>query len=293
MRVTDRLILQDTINNIMSNRQRLEDIQNRISSGKRVLRPSDDPGALAQGLRLAAGLQHMDQYRRNGDSAENWLTTTEVALRDLSGLLLRARELALQGGNDTLDAAQRLSIAAEVDQLFQRALDLSNTKYGSRYIFAGHAVLTRPFLAAANPQGFSYQGDSGSIRQEVEAGAYVTVNVPGPVAFDLSLQSLKTLRDALNTGDASGARGSLDDFDAAHNILLASVADVATRTARVIGARERLQSLTTQSMKELSAAMDVDMAEALVELNARQNVYMASLKAGAQAITPSLLEFLR
>lgn len=293
MRVTQGMVLDRLLANLSFNQQRLQETNNTITSGKRVQRPADDPIAVAQSLGLAGDLRQVDQYRRNIVTVRGWLQATEEALGHVTDLIQRARELAITGANETLSQTQRSNVAAEVQQLFQRGIDLGNTTHSGRYIFAGFQVATPPFQASGSPEGYVYLGDGGRLQQEFETNRTVPLNVPGGTVFPPALTALRALLNGLNTSDSTQIRASVGALDAAADAVLATRADVGARQERIISADERLQDARVALQNELSSAVDVDLAEALVEFNAQQNVYQASLKASTLAIQPSLLDFFR
>ncbi|MBI2885973.1 MAG: flagellar hook-associated protein FlgL [Chloroflexi bacterium] len=293
MRVTQGMVLDRLLANLSFNQRRLQETNSAITSGKRVQRPADDPIAVAQSLGLAGDLRQVDQYRRNIVTIRGWLQATEEALGHVTDLIQRARELAITGANETLSQTQRSNIAAEVQQLFQRGIDLGNTTHSGRYIFAGFQVATPPYQASGNPEGFVYLGDGGKLQQEFETNRTVPINVPGGAVFPSALAALRELLDGLNISNPGQIRSSIGALDAAVDAVLATRAEVGARQERVSAADEGLQDARVTLQKELSSAVDVDLAQALVEFNAQQNVYQASLKASTLAIQPSLLDFFR
>ena len=292
MRITNSMIVSTTLENISANARRLEDLQNKISSGKRVRRPADDPVAVARVLGLKTELRQIEQYQRNIEGAKAWLQVTESALGGVSAVVQRARELAVSGATETLTASERAAIAAEVSQLFASALQLGNTRYASQYVFAGFKISTPPFQAAANPQGYAYQGDGGAIRREIEVNATIVVNTSGQEVFPQVLQGVKALLDGLNASNTAQIQSSIGLLDSGLEAVLAEEAEVGAKVNRLAAADERLQDIGVNVLSVLSSTEDLDMAKGLMDFSAQQNVYQASLKAGAYAVQPSLLDYL-
>src|SRR4051812_22397076 len=99
MRVTHRMVSDTTIRNMRNNLSRLDDLQNSITTGKRITRPSDDPAGTARALGYASDLAAGEGYLRTIDGSMSWLNATDSALGGAGDLLQRARELAVQGAN--------------------------------------------------------------------------------------------------------------------------------------------------------------------------------------------------
>ena len=156
----------------------------------------------------------MNAINQNASRAGDEVDAADSALQSLSDVLARARELAVQMGNDSYSAADRAGAATEIDGLVQQAVTLMNTNVNGRYIFGGNQDQTAPFDTAGN-----YNGDTAVRQVEVAPGVLEDSSVRADVAVkgvgggvDLfaTLQSLST---ALRTNNGDAIRGSLTDLD--------------------------------------------------------------------------------
>src|ERR1700716_1657233 len=134
MRITTQMVVDSTLRNIEANQQRTSDLQNQITSGSRIFKPSDDPIGVARALDLQDGISQAEQYLRNIDQGTSWLNTTDSVLQSVSDAMARARELAVQSANDSLSTSDRTAIKAEINQIQQHVLDLTHSRYGATYI---------------------------------------------------------------------------------------------------------------------------------------------------------------
>jgi len=293
MRVTEGMMISTTLNNIAANQSRLEELQNQITSGRKARRPSDDPVAVARAVGLNTDLRQLDQYRRNIDSATGWLNDTETALRQVTDALQRARELAVTGSNTTYTPAQRQAMGTEVSQLFNTLIDVGNAKHAGRFIFSGFNVLTQPFQPASNADGFVYQGDMGQLNVEMAPNTMMALNTPGNRTFPQALQALRQLTQALNTSDLSSVQHGVAMIDTALDANLGELATVGSKVNRASATDQRAQDVSVNKQSELSKVIDVDMSQALLQFSTSQAVYQASLKAAGQALSPSLLDYLK
>src|SRR5205809_460751 len=137
MRVTPQMMLNSMLHNIEQNQARTEQLQNQITSGARITKPSDDPIGAARALNLQESLNQSDQYVRNIDQATSWLNTTDSVLDAVTQAVQRGRELAVQGASGTLSQSDRAAIDSEIAQLQQHVLDLAGSTYGPYHLFAG------------------------------------------------------------------------------------------------------------------------------------------------------------
>lgn len=137
MRITQNQVIRDMVYVINKRYSELTYLQEQLSTGKRLLRPSDDPVDTANDLKLRTDLAGLAQFKSNIEDAQSWMNVTETAMTSMNKILQRLRELAVQGSNDTLSSKERAYINKEVEQLTKQFVGLTNTKYKSDYIFSG------------------------------------------------------------------------------------------------------------------------------------------------------------
>jgi flagellar hook-associated protein 3 FlgL len=301
MRVTNLMTSRATLRDLNDGLSRLTRLQNQASSGKQITRPSDDPYGTSRALALRGELGGLDQLQRNVDDGTGWLNTSDTALGQMSDVLARVRELLVDGGNDTAGRSARAAMADEIDQLVESVKQEADVQYAGRYVFSGTATDTAPY-ALGGADG--YQGDAGTITRAIGPQVEIPINTDirallgdGQAARDDKL--LNTLRDISdhlrgNTpADANALRGTdLQRLDANLDVLNGIRADVGARTNRLAIAGSRLSGLALNSTKLLSDVEDADFAQTLTDYATQQAAYSAALKAGANIVQSSLLDFL-
>ena len=295
MRITMSMMAASTLANIQRNQQRTEQLQNQITSGSRLTKPSDDPIGVAHALSFQESIDHTDQYLTNIEQAGAWLETTDAALGTVTGLLQRARELAVQAASDTFSSQDRASIQAEVAQLQQHALDLAHSKHGAYYVFAGTKSDQPGYLQAASSTTTptAYQGNAGQIQREISPGVALTVNADAQATFNPVFDALTQLNAGLTANSSSQISASIDALDTAVEAVSTSRAQVGARVNRLDALKTQLTDVKVNLTGLLSNVKDVDMAEAITNFSVAQTTYQASLKASAQAMQPTLLDYLR
>lgn len=155
--------------------------QLQVSTGKKILNPSDDPIAAVAVLNLQREFNLTQQYLANTTKAENKLAVEEGALKSSTDILQRVHELAIQGLNDTNSQADRSAIAQEMVQLNEQLLSLANTRDSNGdYLFSGFKNDTQPYTSI----GASYAGDSGQRNLQIGSGILVETNDPGDQVFE-------------------------------------------------------------------------------------------------------------
>lgn len=179
MRVTQTMVANDIIANLSNTYQTLATLSNELSSGKQLTQPSDSPAGVSYAIDLQASLDVNQQYQATSQTALGWLQSGGTALQQLQTVLSRARELAVQGANDTNTPTDRQAMGAEVNQLVQQAQQVGNTAFGSSYLFAGTLTQAAPFNALGG-----YSGNSGAKTLQIAVGFTMQVNTNPPAIFN-------------------------------------------------------------------------------------------------------------
>jgi len=201
VRVTHKMITDMTTANLSSSVNRLLWLQNQMSTGRKINRPSDDPVGLTRDLSYRTTIGTLKQYQGNISAATTQMNTVEQSLGSVSSLLISARELATALADGTYDETARRGAAVDARTLFEQMLQAGNAQSEGRYLFSGHLTRNQSFLAT--PTGIVYQGDRGAIYSQVEASSQVAINLIGS---DVFLGNLRTLGEAsdLNRGVTAG-----------------------------------------------------------------------------------------
>jgi flagellar hook-associated protein 3 FlgL len=296
-RITPSMITTGLLADLQDITSRLAHTREQLSSGKRIQQPSDDPFGTARALQFRADLAANKQYQTNIGEASAWQDASDTALGQIGDLVLRARDLTVQGANDPLGPAGRRSIAAELDQIIESIKTVGNTQYAGRYIFAGSKTTTPPYTPGGAD---AYNGDGATVAREIGANVQIPLNVPGSTVIGDGatagslLATLRTISNDLKTNNTGALQTTdLSALDAAHDVVTTARATVGARTDRLDTALSRLQQLEESTTKLLSDTEDADMAQVMVDFSQQQAVYQAALKAGADIVQPSLMDFLR
>jgi flagellar hook-associated protein 3 FlgL len=295
MRITQSMIAETTLANIERNLDRVQDLQSQITSGSRITKPSDDPVGAARALSFQEGVTQTGQYLNNIDQATSWLHATDSTLGSVTDLLHRARELAVQAANGTLTPEDLSTLRAEVGQLQQDALDLSHAKFGAYNLFSGTRSDQPGYVQAVSSATLpaAYQGNALQVEREISPGVTMAVNADAQATFDPVFDALAQLQTGVTSGSQTALQSSLSATDTALTAVLTTRAQVGAKANRLDFLKTRLSDVQVNLTGLLSDVKDVDMAQAITNFSVAQTTYQASLKASAQAMQPSLLDYLR
>ena len=272
----------------------LAKLQEHLASGKKILRPSDDPVAISRSLKLKADLAYNKQYVSNTDNALSWLESTELALKDLGDVLQRVREMAVKAGSGSLSLEDRAAIADEIQQLQNHVVQLGNATYADRYIFAGYKTDQPAFAEQGNQ--LVYQGDNGKIAYETGVGSRIDVNViggDGGAEIDKIYDVLERFKNDLMDPANPELDGYIGEIDQRIIQVLSLRSEAGAKVNRFELIRARLKDEEINFTNLLSQNEDADIAEIIVWFKEAENVYRASLATGARIIMPTLIDFLR
>lgn len=279
--------------NIQRSERSLDRAQLQITSGLRVQRASDDPGAALSVMKLGGSLQAVDRHRRNIDAALSRVSTEETVLDQLGDTLARARELGVAQGSDTASAATRLQTKVEVDKLLEFAVQLGNTRGTDGYLFGGYASDQRPF-DPADPLASTVPA-TDQHRVEIGPGQQVKTNHNGREVFldTNALSALKQLSTALGADDAAGVRGALTSLQGAFDSVQTVLGETGGRYNQLELTRTRLDALGQSASAEKASLQEADMEKTMVELVTRQNSLHAAMLSTSRVLGMTLADYLR
>ena len=297
MRVTNQMITGSVRRDIMQNTERLFEMQNIVSTGKRINRPSDDPVGMSDVLGFRKTLSSINQYEKNIAHGNMWIEVAEPSLETINDLLATAKNIAIDQSSGTTELETREEAAATIKQIYDQVLDLANSTQGDSYIFAGHKTDTPPF-SRDDDYNATYSGDDGDIKIIAGEGINIKINATGHDLFESGVNifvTLRDLKDALENPvfDASAVSAQIDHLIDACDQIQKGRTENAVNFTRLETTKNQLAGFKLNIEDMLYNTENADMASAIMELHSRETAYQASIATGARIIQPSLMDFLR
>ncbi|MBI3911624.1 MAG: flagellar hook-associated protein FlgL [Armatimonadetes bacterium] len=303
MRVPTFGIYQKSIRHLAESAARLDRAREQVSTGKRVLRPSDDPEAAGVAMAARAEVEQLTQFRQNTDRAALFLDMTESSLAAITEQLRKVRTTALQASTAALDAGDREALAQQVERLADRIAGLMNTETGGRYLFGGTLDAAPPFRQAAAGEPYVYNGNATRLEMGLAPDLVLPVSVAGSELVNERsdaagapkslFQTLADLAKEIRAASPTAISARIADLDVDLGNITRLRADVGARRNYVELARERLDATLAQLRTRQSEAEDADLSAALIELQAAELANQATAGAAARLAQPTLLDFLR
>lgn len=302
-RVTQQTIQRSTLANVQMNLAAAAALQNQMSSGTKISKPSDDPSGTSDSMRLRAEQAAAAQFGRNADDGNSWLTTIDTAMSATTRALQRVRNLAVQSGSGALNAAGREAIAAEMDGIKAELLSQANTKFLGRSVFAGtsNAVGAVTANTATTPPTYTVNSIPGSsVVRRVSEQTTIRVDADASEVFGndanaATSPSVFALLDTMTTAIRAGgsATSSLGALDTRLSAVLTQQSTIGARQNQVEAAQSVLADRQLNVTKQLTSVEDVDLAEMILKIQQQSVTYQGALGAAAKSLQPSLMDYLK
>ena len=306
MKISTQLMFQRGSSQMSTVQSKLTQTQAQLAQGKQVINASDAPDQAATIQRLKSILNRQDSYQSSLNTVKNRLQGEESTLQSVSDLLVRAKEVAVQGANDTLNPGDRKGLATEMKALRDQMLSLANTKDSNdNFLFAGSRVKQQAF--AENSSGVPvYRGDQTRMNVRVGeqrsipinrtgTGAFVSVNRTDTDGAAIGVGFFKVMDDliaGLNNSkgaDVSRGVGELDNLQLGVSL---ARAEVGTNLNVVDQQTSVIEDMTLNLKTTLSSIEDLDYASAITKMNQQMLSLEAAQSSFAKVSKLSLFNFI-
>jgi flagellar hook-associated protein 3 FlgL len=291
VRITNQMQASFVTRSMQANLARMAELQEQGTSGRKLLRASSDPAAAADALSVRNQLSTEKQYQRNIENGDGWLSTLDSALRTVTDVVQRVRDLVMQGSSDTTSPDGREAIAVELEEIRSELLRQSNTTFLGRSVFAGTSD-----AGVAFRDDYTFTGTPGSsVERRIGADSTVQVDIDGSAVFGAGAGSIFALLDTVVADLRAGTNvrphlGAVDE----------RLSAVLTQHT-VVGARQNQLERATDTNADARLALetqragieDSDLAEIAIDLQLKQVAYQATLSIGSNILQPTLMDYLR
>ena len=311
LRITTNVLVNQTIRDINANLRRLQELQKQISTGKALLKPSDDPIGVSKAMRYTKDIDSSSIYQGNIQDGLNRLRATERVLSDILDIILQIQEIAREG-MDVTASTERPMLGDFVNSFLEEILHKSNSKFQGKFIFGGMETLsgTGTFPAPFNPvydsDGYisgviqNIDGIDDLVKYEIDDGQYVVVNISGSAPFQPNgeegendlFETIINIRDALKNNDIDTLTHEVENLDEEYDNILKQNSLVGTRISELENRQIQISEFQINLKESLSSIVDVDLAQAAIEQSYQSFLYQTSIQVGARIIPQSLLDFI-
>lgn len=284
----------------------LSKTQMQLSTGKQIVKPSDEPDKASLVTRLESELARQTSYQETLKAVDVRLTAEETALKNTSDVMFRIKELAVQAANDTNGTLDRKAIALEINQLRAQILSLANSQDSNgNYLFSGSKA-AQPAFAQDESGRVSYQGDQARMQVKIGDSRRINMNLPGSDAFirlvredDKGVKTgvdffkaLSDLKDAVESGDHVNIQRGVSEIDILQQGVSEGLAQVGADLTVVDMQNSVLDQVVLQLKTTRSSVEDLDYTEAITRMNKDQLALEAAQSSFAKISQLSLFKFL-
>ena len=287
MRVANTTIYDMVKFNLNNITEELNKANEVVSTGKRINNLSDDPVGLNQVLNIKSTLSNFEQLGRNINMGKSWLATSESAMSNVQNLISDAKGLCVHMATATTSSAARASAAEIVQNTLEEIVSLANTELNGRYVFAGSKTDTTPFS-----QGGIYSGDSNPFTVKIARDATVEVGSDGHATFGTIFTTLSDLKNALEGNEVSGIQAAMSNLDTHFDHISNKISEIGSKMVRMEIKENIFQDLKFSNTERLSKIEDADIAEAIINLKAKELAYQAALASSAKVMQLSLVDYM-
>ncbi|KGA59323.1 flagellar hook-associated protein FlgL [Proteus vulgaris] len=299
MRLSSNQIFSQRMDNITSSQSKWMTEGNKISSGRRVEKPSDDPIAASQAVMVKQSESRNQQYATARGFAKNSMSLQMSLASQMVNITTKIQETLVAAGNDaTLSDEDRSSLADQLQGLKDQLVGIGNTKDGvGRYIFAGFQSDKPPFVADATGK-ITYQGGDKQITQKVDSNIEMVTNFTGietlqssgskgtaPDIFEALDGAITALREPLTGKPQADRDAALEKIDAANRVNRATLNNISSVEAKLGLQLQELDNLddlgadtSLRNAKRLSELRDLDWTQAISDYYQEESVLQASYK---------------
>lgn len=264
----------------------LSEINQTVSSGLEVERPSDAPELVARIASTETAIADQERYADSAGTAQGLLSTADSTLSALASVLADAQSLAVQMSSESYDGESRVASATQAEELLGEALSLVNAQLGDRYLFAGTAY-DQPAFA----DDLSYSGSTEASTIEVGDGVDVVVGFDGEsLGLGEILTAMSELQSALEADDTEGVQDSLGALNDALDVLVTAQTTIGAQHSTAIDFEDFSTSMGVELSSHLSSLQDADMVASLMRLSELQTMYETSLAVTASSDLGSLFD---
>lgn len=307
MKISTNLLFERGATQMSTVQNQLAKSQAQLAQGKQVINASDAPNQSATIQRLKSILNRQESYQSSLETVKTRLQGEESTLQSVSDLLVRAKEVAVQGANDTLNPGDRKALATEMQALRDQMLSLANTKDSNgNYLFAGSRVKQPAFSETANGSPV-YLGDQTRMNVRVGEQRSIAVNRTGTDAFvpvpridkdgtAVGVGFFKVMDDliaGLNNVKGDDIRRGVGELDTLQTGVSLAQAEVGTNL-NVIDQQTAVIEDTTLNLKTtLSSIEDLDYAAAITKMNQQMMSLEAAQSSFAKVSQLSLFNYIK
>ena len=333
MRITNNMLTNQFLYNFNNSLTKVSDLQEQLSSGLAINKPSDNPVKAVRSLTFKTDLSTNEALAQNASDAASWMSTSDSAMTSAENVLQSIQSL-IQSVAVPHPTIAYSAAATQLNGYINELVNLGNTQISGRYLFAGQKDKTQPFTTTNNANGsisVTYNGtydgqggvaNAGTIMMKVSPGApdplrdkinvdglglFGAINAAGQPKLFQDLQQIygdltnNPLPPSVPNPNGVSVSQLSADLGLLSNVAGTGDEDHLLTSQTALGSRQSVyQTISTRLTadqvtikSDLSANQDLDMSKASIDFQSAQNVYNSALAVGAKILPQSLVDYIK
>ncbi|MFK7849141.1 MAG: flagellin [Rhodothermales bacterium] len=286
----------------------LAQTQERLNTGRRVNRPSDDASAFQRARQLELLEQRYEQFNRTITDARGWLDHTQENLDLVSDVFAEAYQQGVRATNSTLTESEREETAAFLESMLENVVGLLNSKAGEEYMYSGTRTGEKPFAIdgadpAADGANVVYYGNNDTVARQIGPDDTLNINIDGSrlLAVDqnndgtsdfTATESIQNMIDALRANDVDAMATGIAQIEASRDHFISLGAEIGGIVNRLDLSESQLAESSLALSRQRSDEEEIDLAEAILDFQKAQSSLQTSLQLTGSILQNSLLNFI-
>jgi len=300
MPVNNATLQRNLLAHIRDTRQRLQQLTEGLSSGRKITSVSEDVAGANRLMQLRQNNTLINSRLQNAQRGGTSLERAASVLQEISDSLSRARQLASQAANGTYERSQREAMARELDAILEQSVSsIVDARRGDDYLFSGEKSGVAPYRIQRGAQGriqdVTYQGASTPTRAHIGGEETVRVNFVAPRILDRKGELFRTLvdlRDAVETGNTGDINDMLGKLEKTGRGLRTSLGSLGARKNQLNSYKKILRTTVNQNEKLKSKEGDTDFEKAAMQYRQRLSVLKSVLTLASRRSRISLANYI-
>lgn len=304
--------------NLESLSNKMYDLREQSATGKKMNKPSDDPGSVKPVVSYKDKLASTERYVEHIGVAQGEMQVLDSNLDQVENIMVAAKEAGTSVVNGSLNEQDRQTYADKVGQLFDEMMQMANTQNNGKYLYSGYQESTAPFSenAAYSAEDYNadnaatwavnYHGDSNAKQVEIGPDKQIQTAVTGNALFlgdadndgavdagraDL-FSTLKNLENAIRTNDADAMQAGLDHLEQGADQVRRIRGRMGNNAARIERANQYMTDASLEFQEVISDYEDADVLEVLSEMLQHETAFKAALNVTTRVSRLSILDYM-
>jgi flagellar hook-associated protein 3 FlgL len=301
-----------SMQSIRNTYKNMDELREKMNTGKEINRPSDDPTGFQKALSLGGSIRENERYLENIELGVGRLNAASSKLQQVEDILLELTNIVSVAASDAATSAERTGYVQQVDMFLEQIVTLANSQYQGKFLFggvnttSGTCPLSLPFNARYGADGFisgvaqNPRGINALVNTTILPGVDGAVNISGAAPFQPNgsggigdvFNVLITIRDQLRTSDVTGLNASQQDLQEAISQVTQQDVIIGAKTNILEISKNTLETTIVNETEARSRVEDADYAKLLIEYSTAEMLFNSTLSATATLLQNSLINFI-